>query len=68
VKLEKQIDGKAGQGAKGSKYPPGRTYLGLPRTYGGVVVDGVVTPLAGEPPVAVSQGWGNLTWMYRPRG
>lgn len=29
----------------------------------GVIVDGVVTPLGGEPPVATSQGWGNLAWL-----
>jgi hypothetical protein len=68
MKLVKQIEEKAGQGAKGMKYPPGRRYLGLPRTSGGVVIDGVVTPLAGEPPIAVSHGWGDLTWMYRPKG
>jgi hypothetical protein len=34
----------------------------------GVVIDGVVTPLQGEPPVAVTHGWGDLTWLYRPRG
>jgi hypothetical protein len=68
VKLVKQVDGKAGQGAKGAKYPPGRTYLGAPRTAGGGVVDGAVTRLAGEPLVAVTKGWGDLTLMYRPMG
>jgi hypothetical protein len=50
------------------KYPPSRTFLGPPRTSGGVVIDGVVTPLAGEPPIAVLHGWGDLTLMYRPKG
>jgi hypothetical protein len=68
-RLVKQIDGKAGQGVKGGKYlPPESTIVAPPRTRGGVVIDGVVTPLAGEPPVAVSHGWGDLTWLYRPRG
>jgi hypothetical protein len=29
---------------------------------GGVVIDGVVYPLEGEPPVAVSKGWGDMGW------
>lgn len=29
---------------------------------GGVVIDGVVWPLAGEPPRAVSKGWGDTSW------
>lgn len=71
VKLVKQIDGKAGQGAKGGKYSTaGRTYRGgpSPKSAAGVVIDGDVYPLAGEPPVAVSHGWGDLTWLYRPKG
>ncbi|MFI7508644.1 hypothetical protein ACIBSS_17615 [Micromonospora aurantiaca] len=32
---------------------------------GGVVVDGVLWRLDGEPPRAVSQGWGDLSWAYR---
>jgi hypothetical protein len=39
---------------------------GLP-TPTGIVVDGVVYPLAGQPPVAVSHGWGNLAFLYLPR-
>jgi hypothetical protein len=38
-----------------------------PSSLGGVVVDGAVYPLAGEPPRAVSHGWGDLSWMYWSR-
>jgi hypothetical protein len=31
----------------------------------GIVIDGIITPLAGEPPVRVSHGWGDLSWLYR---
>jgi hypothetical protein len=31
----------------------------------GVVIDGVVYPLEGQPPVAVSHGWGDLSWLVR---
>jgi hypothetical protein len=62
MKLVKQITGKARQGVKGGKTPP--MALSSPwaplRTKGGVVIDGVVTPLAGEPPVAVTHGWGRV--------
>jgi hypothetical protein len=30
----------------------------------GITVDGVQTPLEGEPPVAKSHGWGNLSWGH----
>ncbi len=32
---------------------------------GGVVIDNAVYPLAGEPPVATSHGWGNMSWLRR---
>ncbi|MEU0150902.1 hypothetical protein [Micromonospora fulviviridis] len=32
---------------------------------GGVPIDGTVWPLEGEPPRAVSQGWGDLSWARR---
>lgn len=32
---------------------------------GGVVIDGVVWRLSGEPPRAVSKGWGDLSWARR---
>lgn len=34
----------------------------------GLDVDGYVAPLDGEPPIAKSKGWGNLTFLYRPSG
>lgn len=33
----------------------------------GLDVDGVQTPLEGEPPVAKSRGWGNLFWGHYGR-
>jgi hypothetical protein len=38
-----------------------------PSSVAGVVIDGVPYPLAGEPPIAVTHGWGDLRWLYRPR-
>jgi hypothetical protein len=38
-----------------------------PSSVAGVVIDGAVYPLAGEPPVAVTHGWGDLRWLYWPR-
>ena len=29
----------------------------------GIVVDGAVYPLEGQPPVATTHGWGNLSWL-----
>jgi hypothetical protein len=29
----------------------------------GVVIDGVVYALDGQPPMAVSHGWGDLSWL-----
>jgi len=34
----------------------------------GVVIDGGVYPLAGQPPPAQSHGWGDLSWLYSPYG
>jgi hypothetical protein len=30
----------------------------------GVMIDGVVYQLGGQPPLAVSHGWGNLSWLF----
>jgi hypothetical protein len=35
-------------------------------TSAGLDVDGYIAPLDGEPPVAKSQGWGDLTFLYAP--
>jgi hypothetical protein len=69
-RLVKKVTGKAGQGVKGGDSPPRPESAIVPRSLarGGVVIDGVVYPLAGEPPIAVTHGWGDLTWLYRPRG
>jgi hypothetical protein len=58
MKLVKQIEGKAGQGLKGGDSPlrPESAIVARSRTRGGVVIDGVVCPLQGEPPIAVSHG------------
>jgi hypothetical protein len=64
-KLVDKIDGKAGQGVKGAEYPP----WAAPRagTAAGIVVDGGIYRLAGEPPVGVSDGWGDMSWLSPPR-
>jgi hypothetical protein len=70
MRLVKKIEGKAGQGVKGGESPlrPESTMVAPARVKAGIVIDGVVYPLAGEPPIAVTHGWGDLTWLYRPRG
>jgi hypothetical protein len=62
VKLKPKIEGKAGQGAKGGKASAGRSYSmgGRRGTTGGVVIDGAVYPLEGEPPVVKTNGWGRV--------
>jgi hypothetical protein len=32
----------------------------------GVVIDGAVYPLAGQPPLAQSNGWGDMSWLASP--
>lgn len=36
-------------------------------TAAGIVVDGAAYPLEGEPPPAVSKGWGDLGFLYAHR-
>jgi len=31
----------------------------------GVVIDGAVYQLEGQPPVATSKGWGDMSWLAR---
>lgn len=31
----------------------------------GLLIDGAVYKLAGQPPVAVSKSWGNMAWFFR---
>ena len=57
-RLTKQITSVGGQAATAlGPEGPG------PATATGVVVDGVLYPLAGQPPVAVSRGWGDLSFL-----
>jgi hypothetical protein len=48
---------------------PGGTFIGgqslvsPPSTPAGVVIDGAVYALEGEPPAATSKGWGDLGWL-----
>jgi hypothetical protein len=30
----------------------------------GVVIDGAVYALGGQPPLATSQGWGDMSWVF----
>jgi hypothetical protein len=34
-----------------------------PSHVAGVVIDNAVYPLAGEPPIATSRGWGDMSWL-----
>ena len=35
-----------------------------PSVPSGVVIDGAVYPLEGQPPIAVSHGWGDLSFLF----
>jgi hypothetical protein len=61
-RLTKQIKRK-GKGLSGDRPPaviPSSPRTGDP---GGVVIDDAVYPLPGEPPVAQSRGWGDMSWL-----
>jgi hypothetical protein len=63
-RLVKQIKGK------GEAPLPYRELSAIPITLrpsspAGVVIDGVTNSLEGEPPRAVSHGWGDMSWWYR---
>jgi hypothetical protein len=58
---------------KSSGYGDGRTDGAMPgggfmwrehngKSGSGIVVDGVAYQLAGQPPIATSHGWGDLSW------
>jgi hypothetical protein len=32
-------------------------------TPSGVIIDGAAYALEGQPPIAVSKGWGNMAWL-----
>jgi hypothetical protein len=49
--------------------PVGDTFLGRedsPGTATGVLLDGGVYPLDGQPPTARTNGWGDLSWRLSP--
>jgi hypothetical protein len=46
---------------------PESTVAGGTRTPSGIIIDGAVYQLAGQPPVARSHGWGNLSFLRRQR-
>jgi hypothetical protein len=39
---------------------------GPSRAPAGIVIDGAVYPLDGQPPVAASHGWGDMGWLWSP--
>jgi hypothetical protein len=41
---------------------------GNPGIPSGVLIDGAIYALQGQPPVAVSHGWGNLSFLYQLHG
>ncbi len=65
----------ASKGTGGAARPDGtwRTFQGMltgqraPVATMGIVVDGAVYPLDGQPPAAVTHGWGNLAFMFQNR-
>ena len=64
MRLVKKISGKAGQGAKGDKsalFPAAHNPASYPE---GIVVDGELQRLAGEPSLGKSQGWGDMRWLF----
>jgi hypothetical protein len=66
VKLTKQVQVK-GKAATVSRGVPAVLLSIQHRSMAGVVIDGVPYPLQGEPPIAASHGWGDMSWWYRPR-
>jgi hypothetical protein len=59
-RLTKKVKGKGKAAPSGisQEYQPAPR----PKSAAGVVVDGAVYPLAGEPPIAQSRGWGDMSW------
>lgn len=41
--------------------------VGLYRNAAGMVVDGDLQLLEGEPPIATTRGWGDISWVRRRR-
>lgn len=36
-----------------------------PRLPYGIMIDGAIYPLGGQPPLAVSHGWGDMSWTWK---
>ena len=51
---------------------PNGTFIGgttldpLPGVPSGVIIDGAYHALEGQPPTAVSKGWGDMSWLLYP--
>jgi hypothetical protein len=57
-----------GDGRKEGKMPHG-TFLDTEtngQSPSGIVIQGVYYSLGGQPPTAVSHGWGNTSWAFAP--
>lgn len=55
---------------RGGSRPPCDTFTGrensvAPTPTGVVWPDGTFAPLDGQPPVAQSKGWGDLSWLHQ---
>jgi hypothetical protein len=63
-RLTKKLTGK-GKAATGGVETPAVPLTMRDSSVAGVVIDGAVYPVAGEPPRAVSHGWGDMSWLRR---
>ena len=58
-RLTSKINGGLGNALGGPRHYPTSDHH-LPGTQAGILIDGVIYPLEGEPPVATTQGWGQV--------
>jgi hypothetical protein len=65
-RLTKKVKAK-GKAASGAVETQAVPLTMRPSHPSGVVIDGAVYPVAGEPPVATSKGWGDMSWWYWSR-
>jgi hypothetical protein len=61
-RLTKQIKPK-GKSASGGRETSPLSLTMRPTSLAGHVIDGVPYPLQGEPPIAQSRGWGDMSWL-----
>ncbi len=61
-RLTKQIKSK-GKAPSGGREVSAVPLSMRPTSLAGHVIDGVPYPLQGEPPVARSNGWGDMSWL-----